>query len=116
WRLVFQVENLRALTRSHRALVPLVDEILSQSVGPYRNALEERHDELTDPATIPEAVRLAGRLAAAIAAEQEIVMAPQGGRELALRGMLIAGGVRHLPSSTRLHQPSTTSNLPTLIP
>src|SRR5437899_4397522 len=100
WRLVFQVENLRALTRSHRALVPLVDEILSQSVGPYRNALEERHDELTDPATIPEAVRLAGRLAAAIAAEQEIVIAPQGGLEIALRGMLIAAGVRHLPTST----------------
>src|SRR6266700_3297790 len=53
WRLVFQVENLRALPRSHRALAPLVDEILSQSVGPYRNALEERHDELTDPAAIP---------------------------------------------------------------
>src|SRR6266576_695137 len=98
WRLVFQVENLRALTRSHRALVPLVDEILSQSVGPYRNALEERHDELTDPATIPEAVRLAGRLAAAIAAEQEIVIAPQGGLEIALRGMLVAAGVRNLPS------------------
>src|SRR5207247_4458341 len=75
WRLVFQVENLSALTRSHRALVPLVDEILSQSVGPYRNVLEERHDELTDPAAIPEAVRLAERLAAAIAAEQEIVIA-----------------------------------------
>src|SRR6266581_3433600 len=43
WRLVYQVENLRALPRSHRALAPLVDEILSQSVGPYRNALEERH-------------------------------------------------------------------------
>src|SRR2546421_49144 len=94
WRLVFQVENLRALTRSHRALVPLVDEILSQSVGPYRNALEERHDELTDPAAIPEAVRLAERLAAAIAAEQEIVIAPQGGLEIALRGMLIVAGVR----------------------
>src|SRR5713101_4591478 len=100
WRLVFQVENLRALTRSHRALVPLVDEILSQSVGPYRNALEERHDELTDPAAIPEAVRLAGRLAAAIAAEQEIVIAPQGGVEIALRGMLIAAGLRHVPTST----------------
>ena len=99
WRLVFQVENLRALTRSHRALVPLVDEILSQSVGPYRNALEERHDELTDPAAIPEAVRLAGRLAAAIAAEQEIVIAPQGGLEIALRGMLAAAGLRHVPSS-----------------
>src|SRR5437899_11369767 len=72
WRLVFQVENLRALPRSHRALAPLVDEILSQSVGPYKNALEERHDELTDPADIPEAVRLAERLAGAIAAEQSI--------------------------------------------
>src|SRR5213596_1517703 len=113
WRLVFQVENLRALTRSHRALVPLVDEILSQSVGPYRNALEERHDELTDPAAIPEAVRLAERLAAAIAAEQEIVIAPQEGLEIALRGMLIAAGVRHVPSSTtsRTSPTSITSAL-----
>jgi len=98
WRLVFQVENLRALARSHRALAPLVDEILSQSVGPYRNALEERHDELTDPAAIPEAVRLAERLAAAIAAEQDVVIEPQGGLEIALRGMLAAAGVRHVPS------------------
>src|SRR5882762_278582 len=98
WRLVFQVENLRALARSHRALAPLVDEILSQSVGPYRNALEERHDELTDPAAIPEAVRLAERFAAAIAAEQDVVIEPQGGLEIALRGMLAAAGVRHVPS------------------
>src|SRR5207249_3585936 len=109
WRLVFQVENLRALTRSHRALVPLVDEILSQSVGPYRNALEERHDELTDPAAIPEAERLA----AAIAAEQEIVIAPQEGLEIALRGMLIAAGLRHVPTSTtsRTSPTSITSAL-----
>src|SRR6185437_7390077 len=99
WRLVFQVENLRALVRSHRALAPLVDEILSQSVGPYRNALEERHDELTDPVDNPEAVQLAERLTAAIAAEQDIVIEPQGGLEIALRGMLIAPGVRHVPSS-----------------
>src|SRR5213593_1264798 len=113
WRLVFQVENLRALTRSHRALVPLVDEILSQSVGPYRNALEERHDELTDTAAIPEAVRLAERLAAAIAAEQEIVIAPQEGLEIALRGMLIAAGLRHVPTSTtsRTSPTSITSAL-----
>src|SRR6266496_4020107 len=98
WRLVFQVENLRALPRSHRALAPLVDEILSQSVGPYKNALEERHDELTDPAAIPEGVRLAERLAGAIAAERDIVIEPQGGLEIALRGMLAAAGVRNLPS------------------
>src|SRR5213594_1665789 len=100
WRLVFQVENLRALTRSHRALVPLVDEILSQSVGPYRNALEERHDELSDPADNPEAVRLAERLSRAIAGEQGIVIEPQGGLEIALRGMLAAAGVRHVPSTS----------------
>src|SRR6266571_4600137 len=99
WRLVYQVENLRALPRSHRALAPLVDEILSQSVGPYRNALEERHDELTDPAEIPEAVRLAARLDAAIVAERDIVIESQGGLEIALRGMLAAAGVLHVPSA-----------------
>jgi len=109
WRLVFQVENLRALARSHRALAPLVDEILSQSVGPYKNALEERHDELSDPAAIPEAVRLAERLAAAIAGEQSIVIEPQGGLEIALRGMLTAAGVRHVPSpAAGPHSPSMT--------
>src|SRR6184192_1584207 len=100
WRLVYQVENLRALSRSHRALLPLVDEILSQSVGPYRNALEERHDELSDPADNPEAVQLFERLEAAIAAERDIVIEPQGGLEIAVRGMLIAPGLRHVPTST----------------
>src|SRR5881227_3315861 len=107
WRLVYQVENLRALPRSHRALPPLVDEILSQSVGPYRNVLEERHDELTDPADTPEAVRLAQRLEQAMAGEHSIEIAPQGGLEIALRGMLLAAGVRQVPSGTA--SPSTTS-------
>src|SRR6059058_4036419 len=98
WRLVYQVENLRALSRSHRALLPLVDEILSQSVGPYRNALEERHDELTDPAECREAVRLAERLEQAIVSERNIAIEPQGGLEIALRGMLAAAGVRRVPS------------------
>ena len=108
WRLVFQVENLRALPRSHRALAPLLDEILSQSVGPYKNALEERHDELTDPAAIPEAVKLAERLEKAVAGEQDIVIEPQGGLEIALRGMLMATGLRHVPTSTT-SRPSPTS-------
>src|SRR2546422_2958413 len=99
WRLVYQVENLRALTRSHRALAPLVDEILSQSVGPHRNAVEGRHDELTDPADLPDAVRFAARLARAIAGERGIAIAPQDGLEIALRGMLAAAGVRHVPSA-----------------
>src|SRR5213082_1997128 len=112
WRLVYQVENLRALPRSHRALAPLVDEILSQSVGPYRNALEERHDELTDPADSPEAVALAARLAAASAAEQEIVIEPQGGLEIALRGMLMAAGMRRVSTSTTSRTSPTSITSP----
>src|SRR5437016_2732123 len=100
WRLVYQVENLRALSRSHRALLPLVDEILSQSVGPYRNVLEERHDELTDPADNPEAVRLAQRLERAMAGQGSIAVAPQGGLGIALRGMLLAAGVHRVRSET----------------
>src|SRR5436309_50983 len=45
----------------------------------------------------------------AIAAERDIVLEPQDGLEIALRGMLIAAGVRHVPSSTNLHQPPPTS-------
>ncbi len=55
WRLVYQLENLRALPRAHGTLPAVIDEILSQAVGPYRNKLEERHDELSDPADWPEA-------------------------------------------------------------
>ena len=98
WRFVFQVENLGALARQHQALPPLVDDLLSQSIGPYRNALEERHDELSDPATLPDAVQLAERLEAAIAGERRIVIEPMGGLEIALRGMLIAAGLRRVPS------------------
>lgn len=99
WRFVYQVENLRALARSRHSVAALVDEILSQSIGPYRNVLEERHDELTDPAELPDAVKLAERLKRAIDEERPITIEPQGGLEIALRGMLIAAGVRNVPSS-----------------
>ncbi len=98
WRFVYQVENLRALARSRHSVAALVNEILSQSVGPYHNVLEERHDELSDPADLPDAVKLAERLRGAIAGERSIVLEPQGGLEIALRGMLISAGVRRVPS------------------
>src|SRR3989475_1202675 len=98
WRFVYQVENLGALARAHHSLQALVEELLSQTIGPYRNALEERHDEVTDPADLPEAVRLVECLERAIAAEQSILIEPQRGLEIALRGMLAAAGMRHVPS------------------
>ncbi len=109
WRFVYQVENLRALARSRHSVAALVDEILSQSIGPYRNVLEERHDELTDPADLPDAVRLAERLRKAIAGERTIVIEPQGGLEIALRGMLVAAGVRQVASSKPLKPPPQAS-------
>src|SRR5438046_10672142 len=38
WRLVFQVETLRALPRSPPPLAPLVDAIILPCAGPYRHA------------------------------------------------------------------------------
>jgi DNA polymerase III epsilon subunit family exonuclease len=98
WRLVYQVENLRALPRSHGTLQAVVDELLSQSIGPYRNTLEERHDELTDPAELPEAVRLAEQLQEAIDKEESIAFEARGGVEIALRGICIAAGIRRVAS------------------
>jgi DNA polymerase III epsilon subunit family exonuclease len=95
WRLIYQAENLRALPRAHGTLPAVIDEILSQTVGPYRNKLEERHDELTDPAAIPEAVALAKQIEQA----QDISFVPKGGVEIALRGMMAAAGYRRLPAT-----------------
>src|SRR5207248_2846887 len=58
------------------------------------------------------AVALAARLAAAIAAEQEIVIEPQGGLEIALRGMLIAAGVRRVSTSTTSRTSPTSITSP----
>src|SRR5882672_12919515 len=73
WRLIYQAENLRALPRAHGTLSAMIDEILSQTVGPYRNKLEARHDELSDPATIPEAVAVAATLERAIAEDEQVM-------------------------------------------
>src|SRR2546426_5422577 len=108
WRLIYQLENLRTLPRSHGTLPAVIEEILSQTVGPYRNKLEERHDELTDPATIPAAVELAAKLRQAIAEDHTIALEPRGGVEIALRGMLAAAGIRKVPGNPTHDAPRTT--------
>src|SRR2546428_7237631 len=61
WRLIYQLENLRTLPRSHGTLPAGNEENLSQTVGAYRNKLEERPDERTDSAGLPEGVALPGQ-------------------------------------------------------
>jgi len=58
WRFVFHVENLAGLGRAHEHLDSLVEELLSQRVGRYRNPLDERAEELSDPVgTLERALR-----------------------------------------------------------
>lgn len=90
WRFIYHVENLRALYRSHDSLDGLVEGLLSERVRRYGNALEESHDELTDPADFPGAEELADRLRATVAAGGRVWIEPRDGLEIALRGMLLA--------------------------
>jgi superfamily I DNA/RNA helicase len=92
WRFIRQIENLQALRRAHTTLKSVVPQLLVQRVGKYKNVLEERYDELTDPAEHAAARRLADRLKAALAADGRIWLKPAGGVETALRGMLLAQG------------------------
>ena len=88
WRFVFHVENLDALSRSHESLGPLVEELLGQRLGPYRNPLEERAAELTDPAVFPGATHLALRLAEVQARHGIVWIQPDRGVEIPLLRML----------------------------
>ena len=94
WRLVYQVENLAAMRRKHTTLGGLVNELLEQRLSVYRNALEERHEDLTDPALLPEAAALAARLRAAQRANARVVVEPMNGLDIALRGMLFEAGFK----------------------
>ncbi len=95
WRLIFHVENLKALYHSHDSLSGLVEELLSQRIGRYRNPLEERSDELTDPVDYPGVMELAQHFREAAERHARVWLEPAGGLEVAVRGMLLGvGGVR----------------------
>jgi superfamily I DNA/RNA helicase len=94
WRLVYQAENLAAMGAKHDTLRSLVEELLAQRVGTYSNRLEERHEDLSDPADLPAAQALADRLAAARTHRSRIVLEPMGGLEIALRGLLFGAGFK----------------------
>jgi superfamily I DNA/RNA helicase len=99
WQFVYTVENLRALHRAHESLETLVDELLAQRVGPLRNPLEERHQELSDPAGYPGAETLAERLGAAVHSGARVWLESDRGVEVALQAMLRKAGV---PNAARL--------------
>ncbi len=100
WRFIYAVENLKAVYRSHPSLTPLVDAILGQGAGAYRNPLETEADKLTDPETYPGAGNLALQLRAITAGGGRIWIVPANGIELALRGMLLKAGFSLITTAT----------------
>lgn len=93
WRLIYHVENLNAVYQSHTTLSGLVEELLSQRIGRYRNPLEELHHELSDPPDYPGAGALADALARVDELGGTVWVESSRGLEIALRGMLVAAGV-----------------------
>jgi DNA polymerase III epsilon subunit family exonuclease len=99
WRFVFHVENLAALGRTHETLATLVEELLSQRIGKYRNPLEDRAAELSDPAEFPGAAELAERIGATAVRSGAIWVEPDRGLEIPAVRLLqgaLGGDVRRL--------------------
>ena len=93
WRLIYHLENLRALARSHRSLNGLVDELLTRPVGAGRNPLEEHHHELSDPSAYPGAVALARRLGDRSGIGARVWVEPSAGAEVPIIAMLRGAGL-----------------------
>ena len=99
WRLIYHLENLRGMARSHQSLSGLVDELLARPIGAGRNPLEEHHHDLSDPATYPGAAFLATQLCRAVQTGQRVWVETSGGMDIPLAAMLRGGGV---PEAARL--------------
>ena len=87
-----RLRNLSALERAHQSLDLLVADLLSQNIRP-RSPLEERHDEVTDPADHPEVVHLAERLRNARERDRYVDLPRLGGVEIALGALLSQIGI-----------------------
>ena len=90
WRFIFHIENLAGLGRTHEALGSLVDALIAQYLGPYRNPLDDRAAELSDPAQVKGAAHLAERLAELRDNGHAVWIEPDRGLDLALLPMLRA--------------------------
>jgi superfamily I DNA/RNA helicase/DNA polymerase III epsilon subunit-like protein len=104
WRFVFHIENLAGLSRTHATIGALVEALLSERLGRYRNPLDERAAELSDPAEFPGAAHLADRLADARDRAAVVWLEPDRGLDLALLPMLkavVGDRVRRMGSGDR---------------
>ncbi len=93
WRFVYEVQNLIGLYRLNGDLMGIVQDLLSRRIGPYRNVLEDHHDELRDPADIPEVRELADAIAGAMDGRRDVRVPLENGAGIAVTALLLAGGI-----------------------
>jgi superfamily I DNA/RNA helicase len=105
-RALYQWRNLEAIGTRHSSLASLIKDLLSHRVGQRRSVLEERHDELSDPADHAEVARLAERLRAARERQKPICLPFLGGVEIPLKGMLVGLGYRDVHVGAERAQPT----------
>ena len=112
------LRNLAALGSRFDAIVPLVNELLSQRVGEYKSLLDEVHHELLDPADEPAVVALADRLKEARSDKRRVRIGRLGGVEVAMKAILLAAGIRDIdlggPGPDALTESITGDETPTL--
>ena len=95
-------KNLEAVGKQHATLTTLVTELLSRRVGKLRSVLDDRHDEISDPASLPDVVALAERLRNARARRTEVWIPPMGGIDIPIKGMLVEIGINAVRGSAPL--------------
>ncbi|MEA3245458.1 MAG: UvrD-helicase domain-containing protein [Gemmatimonadota bacterium] len=93
-RALADLRNLDAIGRQHRALAPLVQDLLSRRVGRVSSLLNDHHDELTDPADLADVRALADQLRAARRDRAFVHLPALGGAEIGLQGLLVELGVK----------------------
>ena len=93
-RALTEWKNLEAVGKQHATLTGLVTELLSRRVGKLRSVLDERHDEISDPMSHVEVVRLADTLRMARDQRTEVWLPPLKGVDIPLKAMLTEIGVR----------------------
>lgn len=86
--------NLVAVGKQHETIASLIQDLLSRRVGKLRSVLDERHDEISDPALNNEVVRLADRLRDARVRNTPVWIPSLGGVGVAIKGMLGEIGIK----------------------
>ena len=93
-RALVEWKNLDAVGKQHATLTGLITELLSRRVGKLRSVLDERHDELSDPASLPDVVALAARLRVAREQHADVWIPPMKGIDIPIKGMLAEIGIK----------------------